>query len=720
MSAAAGIRVGVDVGGTFTKAVALTVHPLRLRAHAVVPTSHTAAAGVTEGVAAALRALLDDLGPDRERVELVAYSTTQAMNALLEGDVARVGVIGIGVEPELRLARKRTQVGDLKLAPGRVLRTEHAFLDATRGLDPARVDAVLDRLQEAGCTALAVSGAFSVDAPDHERFVTSRARQCGLPVCAGHELTGTYGLETRTISAAVNASILPVVERTARVVEGVLHDAGIDVPLLVLRGDGGAMGLDAFRAAPSLTIGSGPAAGVAAALHQLALNDGIVLECGGTSSNVSVVKGGRTVLRTLRVMGRPTSIRSVDSWVVGAAGGSLGRLGRRKLDEAGPRSAHVAGLPYACYAEPADLEGAVLQLVAPRDGDPDRYAVLTATDGRRYALTATCAAHALGLVDVAEPADGAVAAARSAADRSSQAAERARAAALAAFAPLGERMKRTPEEAARTLLDRTVDKIAHAVADAARTNDFGPDVPVVALGGAGTALAPEVARRLGRPYVRPEHPEILSSIGAALSLVRCEIARHAGGSGNGDAVVLAREAERACVDAGAAPHTVRVETFFEARDGLLRAVATGAVALESGAAGREPVDEPAQLRAAAGALGMEEDRLQLVARNDFYRVFCQNGAGPVAVVDGLGSVALAETAKRVIADDPGALLARLTEAVDDGAVNLGVATLLPRVAIVCGPHIVDLSEARRADDIVAGARSVLDGHEGTAVAVIWS
>ncbi|HZC29115.1 MAG TPA: glutamate mutase L, partial [Gaiellaceae bacterium] len=97
MSAAAGIRVGVDVGGTFTKAVAISVHPLRLRAHAVVPTTHDAADGVTEGVAAALRALLDDLENDRARVELVAYSTTQAMNALLEGDVARVGVIGIGV-----------------------------------------------------------------------------------------------------------------------------------------------------------------------------------------------------------------------------------------------------------------------------------------------------------------------------------------------------------------------------------------------------------------------------------------------------------------------------------------------------------------------------------------------------------------------------------------------------------------------------------------------
>jgi len=212
-----GIRVGVDVGGTFTKAVALTVQPLTLRAHAVVPTSHTAAAGVTEGVAAALRALLDDLEDDRDRVELVAYSTTQAMNALLEGDVARVGVIGIGVEPELRLARKRTQVGDLKLAPGRVLHTEHAFLDATRGLDAERVDAVLDEMQAAECTALAVSGAFSVDTPEHERIVAARARERGLPVCAGHELTGTYGLETRTVSAAVNASILPVVERTARV-----------------------------------------------------------------------------------------------------------------------------------------------------------------------------------------------------------------------------------------------------------------------------------------------------------------------------------------------------------------------------------------------------------------------------------------------------------------------------------------------------------------------
>jgi len=704
------VRVGVDVGGTFTKAVALTTQPAALRARAVVHTTHAGAAGVSDGVAEALRQLFAQLGAERERVELVAFSTTQAMNALLEGDVVRVGVVGIGAAPDLRAARKRTRVPDIKLTSTRVLATEHAFIDATAGLDTAAVDRALDQLQSAGCAALAVSGAFSVDAPDHERLVSDRARERGLPACAGHELSGTYGLEMRTISAAINASILPVVDRTATIVERVLAEIGIEVPLLVLRGDGGAMGLEAFRRAPSRTVGSGPAAGVAAALHQLSLQDGIVLECGGTSSNVSIVKDGRTALRTLRVMGRPTAIRCVDSWVVGAAGGSIARLGRRKVEETGPRSAHVAGLPYACYADPADLEGARVELIAPRPGDAAQCAILRTADGRGFALTATCAAHALGVV---EPPAGDENGGAPAHDR-----DRTRAAARAAFAALGARLGRSADEAARQVLDRAVDKIARAAGEAARAHDFAPDVPIVALGGAGAALAPEVARRLGRPLVVPRHPEILSSIGAALSLVRAEIERHHSDDPNA-AMELVREAQRACVRAGAEPRTVQVETSFDARARLVRAVATGAVALESGAAARDPADEATQLRAAANALGLGEDRLESIARNGFYRVFSENGSGGVAVVDGLGSVALAEQAKRVIAGEAAGLLAPLAEALEAEVVSLGIATILPRVALVCGPQLVDLSESRRSEDLLSAAAALLEGQEGPAVAVIW-
>jgi N-methylhydantoinase A/oxoprolinase/acetone carboxylase beta subunit len=691
------IRIGVDVGGTFTKAVAVETGPLRLLAHAAVPTSHEAPGGVAEGVADALRELLVELGEARGRVALVAFSTTQAMNALLEGDVGRVGVLGLGAAPDLRAARKRTQVGSVALAPGHALETAHAFVDATGGVDESDLVAALETLVAAGCAAVAVSGALAVDEPEHELLAARCAAARGLPACVGHDLTGAYGLEMRTVSAAVNASILPVVQRTASVVEQALAEAGLDVPLLVLRGDGGAMSVDAFRRRPCFTIGSGPAAGVAAALHQLGLADAIVVECGGTSSNVSVVKRGRPVVRSLRVMGRPTCVRAVDSWVVGAAGGSMALLKRRSLAETGPRSAHIAGLPYACFASAETFGGAELELVAPREGDPESYACIRA-GGELYALTATCAANALGVV----PEDAYSFAGRDAA--------------LAAFAPLAARLRTTPEGAAHRLLHGAVDKIAKAVADAARQHELGAGVPLVALGGAGEALVPLVAERLKRPLIRPVHPEVLSSIGAAVSLVRAELTRS--GTTDGAAVELARDAELACVASGAAPATVTVETAFDAREGVLRAVATGAVALEVGAADREPATDETRLRAAADALGLAPEELELLAETGFYNVYSENGSGRVAAVDGLGAVALAEDARRVLAASGADLVEALRREVEAATRNLGVATLLPRVSLVCGSRILDLSDARRPEDVALAAARTLDGHDGTAVAVV--
>ena len=132
------IRIGVDVGGTFTKAVAIETGPLRLLAHAVVPTSHAPQRARPKASSTPCATLLATLGEDRGRVALVAFSTTQAMNALLEGDVGRVGVLGIGSQPDLRAARKRTRVGSVALAPGHSLETEHAFVDVTGGLDQSR------------------------------------------------------------------------------------------------------------------------------------------------------------------------------------------------------------------------------------------------------------------------------------------------------------------------------------------------------------------------------------------------------------------------------------------------------------------------------------------------------------------------------------------------------------------------------------------------------
>jgi N-methylhydantoinase A/oxoprolinase/acetone carboxylase beta subunit len=688
----------VDVGGTFTKAVAVDPARPAVVAQAVLPTTQSAPNGVAEGVAAVIDALLRELGPRRGDVELVAFSTTQAMNALLEGDAVRVGIVGLASEPDVRIARKRTRVGRVALAPGRALETVHEFVETTHGLEEVAVDAALERLAVAGCRSVAVSGAFSVDGPEHEQRVAERARAQGFAACGGHELTGAYGLETRTVSAAINASVLPIVDVTAAVVEQALADAGLDVPLLVLRGDGGAMGTGAFRRQPSLTIGSGPAAGVAAALHQLELRDALVVECGGTSSNVSVVKGSRPVLRTVKVMGRPTSIRAIDSWVVGVAGGSLARLRRRRLAEAGPRSAHIADLRYACFASPVELEGGRLEVAAPREGDPEAYAVVEA-DGRRFALTPTCAAYALGILSDDEQGDGG-----------------SGAAALSGFALLADVLGDSAENAARRLHDAAVEKLCGAIGEAARFHELGREVPLVGLGGAADVLVPAAAERLGRPLVLPEHREVLSSVGAALSLVRAEATRTA--TPDTDRFAVAREAEHSCIEAGAAPSTVVVETHYDAADSIVRAVATGAAALETGAARRAPADEAARRGAAAAALGLDDASLTLLARTEFYGVYSENGAGRFAVVDGVGAVALAEEARRLLAGEGPTLMEDLTEALRRSSIHVGVATLLPRVIVVCGPRILDLSDARRADEILHATDRALSEHGGPAIAAI--
>ena len=127
-----GLRIGIDVGGTFTKAVAIEARHARAPRERHGADDARGSRGSRERHRSGARRPARAAGDDRARVEFVAFSTTQAMNALLEGDVARVGVIGLADAHELRLARKRTKVGSIELAAGRSLETEHEALDTMR------------------------------------------------------------------------------------------------------------------------------------------------------------------------------------------------------------------------------------------------------------------------------------------------------------------------------------------------------------------------------------------------------------------------------------------------------------------------------------------------------------------------------------------------------------------------------------------------------------
>src|SRR6185295_15680310 len=132
------------------------------------------------------------------------------------------------------------------------------------------------------------------------------------------------------------------------------------------------------------------------------LDDAVIVEVGGTSTNVAAVRGGRPALSYVRVASHATAVRALDVRVVGVAGGSMLRARKGRLYGVGPRSAHIAGLPYSCYLDASDFEGATAELIAPKPDDPVEYVVVRLADGRRAALTNTCAAVALGTV---EPSD---------------------------------------------------------------------------------------------------------------------------------------------------------------------------------------------------------------------------------------------------------------------------------------------------------------------------
>jgi N-methylhydantoinase A/oxoprolinase/acetone carboxylase beta subunit len=667
---ASSIRVGVDVGGTFTKAVAVDLTSGTIVARSVVPTTHDDGRGVAAGVITTVTDVAREIGA--ERIDLVTHSTTQAVNAMLEGDVGAVGVIGLGRRPELKRARKRTQLDGVELSPGRRLRTLPEFLDVSAGLDESEASAAIERARQAGATAVSVAEAFAPDDSTYEQRVAALAAEAGLPSCASSDLTGLYGLELRAVTATLNASILPIADRTAVLVAEGVGAAGIEAPVMVMRGDGGATDLEGFRRAPARTLYSGPAASVAGALRFAGVADGIVIEVGGTSTNVAAVKGGRPLLSYVQVASHSTALRAIDVRVVGVAGGSMLRSRKGHVYGVGPRSAHIAGLPYACFLDPAALAGAQVELVAPRAGDPADYVVLVLTDGRRVALTNTCAANALGIT---QPGDYA---------------HVDPVAAIAAFAMAGEVLRLPGAEVARRMLEASglevADLVHHVI-----TEQRLKAPTVMAVGGGAGGLGRHVAALLGLSCVVPPEAEVISSVGDALSLLRAERERTVSVVGPDVLRDLARDVEAELLASGASPTSIEVRLDQEPEKGLVRAVATGAIGLRSGAVpGRAPADDAATAAvAAAEGFGAPQ-------RAGEYWLCEASGPARVLVLDRFAdpvATVMGEIVPTVGVDEVTAAVARQTR-------HRGPVTLTPTVWVIDGSHLLELTSS---DAVVAAA-----------------
>jgi N-methylhydantoinase A/oxoprolinase/acetone carboxylase beta subunit len=674
-------RIGIDVGGTFTKAVLVDDDSHEIVGRFSTMTTHADPRGVASGVVEVFRRVLADSGVAPEDVVFLAHSTTQATNALLEGDVAPVGIVAIASGPAAELAAKQSRIEAIELAPGRVLHPGHRFLHG-EAVDAKTAAEAVRTLQAEGARVIAATSAFGVDDGSDEETIRDAASALDLPVTCGHEISKLYGLATRTRTAVINASILPRMIETADMTEASVREAGIAAPLMIMRGDGGVMDAAEMRRRPAMTMLSGPAASVAGALMHLRLSDGIYFEVGGTSTNIGVIRNGRPAVKYARVGGHETYVSSLDVRVLGIAGGSLVRLGDKAITDVGPRSAHIAGLPYAAFASPEVFKDATLELFQPGAGEAADHVAIRGGDGRRYAITTTCAANALGYAKPGMHAFGSPEAAR------------------AAMAPLATHIGLSVEQAARQILERATDKILPTVEQLIAEYGLDRDQLLVGEGGGAGALLSFVAERLGLRHVISPDAEVISSIGVALALVREVVERVIADPSDEDLRAIRREARDAVVRLGASADTVEVTIEIDPHSQRVRATAVGAS--EMRARHRRHIGEGEALRIAAESLGVPIGAARLAAQTDGMRLIQASidGRAPLRAVDLEGAIRIQRSHARVehahAAEALAHLEARWTEAHHE-------------LFLVLGGHVIDLGGLPSREQALAVARTELEG-----------
>lgn len=618
------VRMGIDVGGTYTKCVAMDNETHEIIGKNQVKTTHDDKDGVAAGVVLSFRNCLKNFNIDPSDVVFVAHSTTQATNAFIEGDVAKVGVIGIaGGGLEGFLAKRQLALKDIVLDEkvGRMIKVFNTFIKKKMLTDDV-INQNIDELLNQGANVIVASMAFGVDSMEEEQRIHDMASKKNVPVTMASDITKLYGLTRRTRTAAINASILPKMMGTANATESSVKSAGVNVPLMIMRGDGGVMEISEMRKRPILTALSGPAASVMGSLMYLRASNAIYFEVGGTTTNIGVIKNGRPGVDYAKIGGHDTYINSLDVRILGCAGGSMVRISDKDVVDVGPRSAHIAGCEYACFTPEEEIVDPKIELVSPKQGDPADYCVIRLANGKKICFTNTCAANVLGLVDEKYFAHGNVNSAKK------------------AMQPVADKFGITVEELATKILDKDYEKVSACINALAEKYQLDHDaMKLVGCGGGAASLVPYCAAKMGLEYDIPQNAEVISSIGVALAMVRDVVERVIPNPTQEDIRELKKEAIDSAINSGADPDSIEVHVEIDAQTGKVTAIATGSTEVKTTDLLKE-CDENEARELVTKDFGKDANDIELAAKTDKFFVFeaKKKGKNAVRIIDKKGFI----------------------------------------------------------------------------------
>ena len=697
------VRVGIDVGGTFTKAVAIDVKTGLIISKSTVPTTHSSERGVSEGIVQTISNILNDSEIELENIELISHSTTQAINALLESDTSKVGIIAMGVGPEKKDVIKRTNLQDTKINFDQDIRTCHAFLDTSHLISEEEVKTTIKDLQSKGAKVIVATESFGVDDPSNELFVMKNAADLNIPSTASHEISGTYGLEIRTLTSAINASVLPKTFQVANFVEQAIRDAGINAPLMIMKGDGGVTSMDTFKTKPVLTILSGPAASVAGALLHLKITNGIFVEVGGTSTNICIIKNGKPEFQYVTIKDHPTCVRSMDVRILGVAGGSMIRLKDNRVWKVGPRSAHIAGLKYSCFADPEELKDGKIIMIRPKENDGE-YVALECKNGL-YAITNTCAANALGMIDENDYAFG---------NKKS---------AKIAIEILAKEIGVTFIEIAQSIIQTSSFEIMKTISKIMKEFKLNPQTTKIIGGGGGASvLVPFVAKQLQLQYEKAKHAEVISSIGVASSMLQEEI-EHTLINPTPEQINQANKKIHAImIGKGAVPESIVIDSQYIPDRSILRVTAIGNVELDSAESTKNFFTLQEAKSRASEILQISEELTELSFESDHYMVFSghitekhlfsKKHRHPLLVLDRFGKMKKYLKNGKIFQGGKISILEELDDFLESR--NNDVA---PQVYLINDLKLIDYSSLTSSSHILNAVRQELDENERASIII---
>ena len=534
--------IGIDTGGTYTDAVLLEVASRRVAATAKAPTTHY---DLARGAGRVLTELLQKSGIAANRVDSVAISSTLATNSVVENKGARVAVMVIGY------------VRHFKLPVTAVLFVKGGHTIDGKEEEPLDLDYLVSLVQ--GLTnevdAYGICSAMSMHNPTHELVAEKAIAMLdpGKPVFCSHRVSQLTGMQERAATAGLHAKLMPVMRRFIDGVSQAMAGLGLNCPAMVIGGNGRPLAVARAVSEAGLTVASGPACTAHfGAAH--AVGDALVIDVGGTTTDIAMIEGGKVLLagEGCTIGEWKTHVEAVDMHTAGIGGDSHVHVDEHGKVTIGP--GRVTPLAMSAESEEstaqwlgADNRSRLIVLRPEAEGQlpPGEVAALLREQGRltpalirqrtglggvplnvelerltrsnlidECGFTPTDALHVLGKLDLGNR----------------QAARRGAAILGAALGLSGEEFAALVIEQTKTMIEnlivdyvirRTWQNSLAAFISGSKNHpilgvEFSIKVPLIGVGAAARTLLPRVAERLGTTLSFPEHCEVGNAVGAAL------------------------------------------------------------------------------------------------------------------------------------------------------------------------------------------------------------